>query len=257
MTLEQIYGFIGFGANFATLIAVIIAACACSLQLKQIKLDSYIRYSEWSASFADTLRLEVFPRLRILDYISSACPQYVKVKRSLTVASLASLEEKELINLSGVSCDELSATVSSYIDSPANWTDLLKAYKEWHLCYPDLYPYYDGFDSSDLKVILNKNVTEISNCLEGFAMQVNSGLVNEDLLYPSVHGSFLAAVRLIYPFLCAVEEASSLSAPSFPHMATLLALWNKQDESDSRHLREEKGKLSKGYRLRREMSMRV
>lgn len=151
----------------------------------------------------------------------------------------------------------MSASVSSYIDSPANWTELLKAYKEWHLCYPDLYPYHHGFDSSDLKAILNKNVTEIANCLEGLAMQVNSGLVNEDVLYPSVHGSFLDAVRLIYPFLCAVEEASSLSAPSYPHMATLLALWNKQDESDSRHLREEKDKLSKGYRLRREMSMRV
>ena len=87
MTLEDIYGFIGCLANFATSIAVAIAAVACYLQLKQIKLDSYIRCSEWSASFADTLRLEVFPRLRILDYISRACPQYVKVKRSLTVAS--------------------------------------------------------------------------------------------------------------------------------------------------------------------------
>lgn len=257
MTLEQISGLIGFVANFATLIAVVIAACACSLQLKQIKLDSYIRCSEWSASFADTLRLEVFPRLRILDYISRACPQYVKVKRSLTVASLVSFEEKELINLSGVSCDELSASVSSYIDSPANWTELFKAYKEWHLCYPDLYPYHDGFDSSDLKVILNKNVTEISNCLEGLAMQVNSGLVNEDLLYPSVHESFLAAVRLIYPFLCAVERVSPLSGSSYPHMATLLALWNKRDESDSRHLRDEKDRLSKGYRLRRDMIMHI
>lgn len=257
MTLEDIYGLIGCLANFATFIAVAIAAAACYLQLKPIRLDSYIRCSEWSVSFADTLRLEVFPRLRILGYITRACPLYGKVKRSLSVASLASFEERELINLCGVSCDELSASVSSYIGSPANWTELLKEYKEWHLCYPDLYPYYDGFDSSDLKVILNKNVTEIANCLEGLALQVNSGLVNEDVLYPSVHGSFLAAVRLIYPFLCAVEEASSLSAPSFPHLATLLALWNKQDESDGRHLREEKDKLSKGYRLRREMSMRV
>lgn len=257
MTLDVLYGPIGCAANVATLIAVLIAAHACRLQLKQIRLDSYIRCSEWSVSFADTLRLEVFPRLRILVYITRACPLYGKVNRSLSVASLASFEEKELINLCGVSCDESSASVSSYIDSPANWTELLKAYKEWHLCYPDLYPYHHGFDSSDLKAILNKNVTEIANCLEGLAMQVNSGLVNEDVLYPSVHGSFLDAVRLIYPFLCAVEEASSLSAPSYPHMATLLALWNKQDESDSRHLREEKDKLSKGYRLRREMSMRV
>lgn len=195
--------------------------------------------------------------MRILVYITRACPLYGKVNISLSVASLASFEEKELINLCGVSCDELSASVSSYIDSPTNWAELLKAYKEWHLCYPDLYPYNDGFDSGDLKAILNKNVTEVANCLEGLSLQMNSGLVNEDVLYPSVHGSFLAAVRLIYPFLCAVEEASSLSAPSYPHMATLLALWNKQDESDSRHLREEKDKLSKGYRLRREMSMRV
>lgn len=81
--------------------------------------------------------------------------------------------------------------------------------------------------------------------------------MNEDVLYPSVHGSFLTAVRLIYPFLCAVEGASPLSTLSYPHMATLLALWNEQDESDSRHLRDEKDRLSKGYRLRREMSMRV
>lgn len=257
MTLDTIYGSIGCAANVATLVAVLIAAHACRLQLKQIRLDSYIRCSEWSVSFADTLRLEVFPRLRILVYITRACPLYGKVNISLSVASLASFEEKELINLCGVSCDELSASVSSYIYSPTNWAELLKAYKEWHLCYPDLYPYNDGFDSGDLKAILNKNVTEVANCLEGLSLQMNSGLVNEDVLYPSVHGSFLAAVRLIYPFLCAVEEASSLSAPSYPHMATLLALWNKQDESDSRHLREEKDKLSKGYRLRREMSMRV
>lgn len=257
MTLEQIYGFIGCVANLATSIAVVIAARACQLQLKQIKLDSYIRCSEWSASFANTLRLVVLPRLRILDYISMACPQYVKVKRSLTVASLVSFDEKELTNLSGVSCDELSASISSYIDSPKNWTELLKEYKEWHLCYPDLYPYHDGFDSSDLKAILNKNVTEIANCLEGLAMQVNSGLVNEDALYPSVHGSFLTAVRLIYPFLCAVERVSPLSGLSYPHMATLLALWNKRDESDSRHLRDEKDRLSKGYRLRRDMIMHI
>lgn len=257
MTLQEIYGLIGCAANVATMIAVFIAASACSLQVKQIRLDSYIRCSEWSASFADTLRLEVFPRLRILVYITRACPLYGKVKRSLSAASLASFEERELINLCGVSCDELSASVSSYIGSPANWTELLKEYKEWHLCYPDLYPYYDGFDSSDLKVILNKNVTEIANCLEGLAMQVNSGLVNEDVLYPSVHGSFLDAVRLIYPFLCAVERVSPLSGSSFPHMATLLALWNKQDESDSRHLRDEKDRLSKGYRLRRDMIMHI
>lgn len=257
MTLEDIYGLIGCLANFATFIAVAIAAAACHLQLKQIRLDSYIRCSEWSVSFADTLRLEVFPRLRILVYITRACPLYGKVNRSLSVASLASFEERELINLCGVSCDELSASVSSYIGSPANWAELLKEYKEWHLCYPDLYPYYDGFDSSDLKVILNKNVTEIANCLEGLAMQVNSGLVNEDVLYPSVHGSFLDAVRLIYPFLCAVERVSPLSGSSFPHMATLLALWNKRDESDSRHLHDERDRLSKGYRLRRDMIMHI
>ena len=256
MTLDVIFGLIGCAANVATLITVLIAAHACYLQLKQIRLDGYIRCSEWSVSFADTLRLEVFPRSRILEYISKACPQYGKLERSLTAASLVSFEEKELVNLSGVSCGELSAFVSSYIDSPENWPELLKAYKEWHLCFPELYPYYDGFNSSDLKVILNKNVTEIANCLEGLALQVNSGIVNEDLLYPSVHGSYLTVVRLIYPFMCAVEEASPLGASSYPHMATLLALWNKRDESDNHHLRHEKDKLSKGYRLRREISMR-
>lgn len=257
MTLEDLYGLIGCVANISTLIAVAIAAHACRLQLKQIRLDSYIRCSEWSVSFADTLRLEVFPRLRILDYLSSACPLYGKVKRSLTVASLVSFEEKELINLSGVSCDELSASISSYIDSPDNCPDLLNAYKEWRFCYPELYPYYVGFDSSDLKNVLNKNVTEIANCLEGLALQVNSGLVNEDVLYPSVHGSFLTAVRLMYPFICAVEEASPLSTLSYPHMVTLLGLWNKQDESDNDHLRDERNKLSKGYRLRKDMCMDV
>lgn len=257
MTLDVIYGSVGCVANIATLIAVLIAAHACRLQLKQIRLDSYIRCSEWSVSFADTLRLEVFPRLRILNYISMACPLYGKVNRSLAVASLVSFEEKELINLSGVSCDELSASVSSYVDSPKNWPELLKAYKEWHLCYPELYPYYIDFDSSDLKAILNKNVTEIANCLEGLALQVNSGLVNEDALYPSVHGSYLTAVRLMYPFICAVEGASPLSSSSYPHMKTLLERWNKMDESDERHLRYEKDKLSKGYRLRKEMIMDV
>lgn len=257
MTLQEIYGLIECAANVATMVAVFIAASACSLQLKQIRLDSYIRCSEWSVSFADTLRLEVFPRLRILDYLSSACPLYGKVKRSLTVASLVSFEEKELINLSGVSCDELSDSISSYIDSPDNWPDLLNAYKEWRFCYPELYPYYVGFDSSDLKNVLNKNVTEIANCLEGLALQVNSGLVNEDVLYPSVHGSFLTAVRLMYPFICAVEEASPLSTLSYPHMVTLLGLWNKQDESDNDHLRDERNKLSKGYRLRKDMCMDV
>ena len=257
MTLQEIYGLIDCAANVATMVAVFIAASACSLQLKQIRLDSYIRCSEWSVSFADTLRLEVFPRLRILDYLSSACPLYGKVKRSLTVASLVSFEEKELINLSGVSCDELSDSISSYIESPDNWPDLLNAYKEWRFCSPELYPYYVGFDSSDLKNVLNKNVTEIANCLEGLALQVNSGLVNEDVLYPSVHGSFLTAVRLMYPFICAVEEASPLSTLSYPHMVTLLGLWNKQDESDNDHLRDERNKLSKGYRLRKDMCMDV
>lgn len=257
MTLQGMYELIGCIADLFTLIAVAIAAHACSLQPKQIRLDSYIRCSEWSVSFADTLRLEVFPRLRILEYISSACLPYGKVERSLTVASLVSFEEKELINLSGVSCDELSDSISSYIDSPENWPDLLNAYKEWRFCYPELYPYYVGFDSSDLKSVLNKNVTEIANCLEGLAMQMNSGLVNEDVLYPSVHGSFLTAVRLIYPFLCAVEEASPLSTLSYPHMVTLLGLWNKQDENDNNHLREERNKLSKGYRLRKDMCMDV
>lgn len=257
MTLDVIYGLIGCAADIATLIAVLIAAHACYLQLKQIRLDGYIRCSEWSVSFADTLRLEVFPRLRMLDYFSSACPLYGKVNRRLSVASLVSFEEKELINLSGVSCDELSDSVSSYIDSSKNWPELLKAYKEWHFCFPELYPYHDGFNSSDFKIVLNKNVTEVANCLEGLALQVNSGIVNEDVLYPSVHGSYLSAVRLIYPFLCAVEEASPLGPSSYPHMATLLALWNKRDESDNYHLRHEKDKLSKGYRLRREMSMHV
>lgn len=59
MTLEDLYGLIGCVANISTLIAVAIAAHACRLQLKQIRLDSYIRCSEWSVSFADTLRLEV------------------------------------------------------------------------------------------------------------------------------------------------------------------------------------------------------
>lgn len=257
MTLQGMYELIGCIADLFTLLAVLIAAHACRLQLKQIRLDSYIRCSEWSVSFADTLRLQVFPRLRILDYLSSACPLYGKVKRRLTVASLVSFEEKELINLSGVSYDELSDSISSYIDSSANWPELLKEYKKWHFCYPELYPYKDDFDSSDLKVILNKNVTEIANCLEGLALQVNSGLVNEDVLYPSVHGSFLTAVRLIYPFLCAVEEASPLSTLSYPHMMTLLGLWNKQDESDNDHLRDERNRLSKGYRLRKDMCMDV
>lgn len=96
MILEQISGFIGCVANLATSIAVVIAARACQLQLKQIKLDSYIRCSERSASFADTLRSEVFPRLRILDYISRGMPAIRKGKKKPDGGKLGFLRRKRV-----------------------------------------------------------------------------------------------------------------------------------------------------------------
>lgn len=179
-------------ADLATAGALIAAFGSYRLTVKQMRNDSYIKASEWSIDFSDTFRAEVLPRMKLFSFVSSEVPIYAQAVMSLSVHSLKSFSEKEFISIAGMSSSNVKQGLLSYLANSENLEKAAGKYAELAELHPSIFTPIDRarIDGETFASLFNKTLTELSNYLEQLSLMVNSGLANEEVLYPSFHRPF-------------------------------------------------------------------
>lgn len=85
------------------------------------------------------------------------------------------------------------------------------------------------------------------NVLESFAMSVNQNVSDSEMLFSSLHQTFLKFVRFVYPFICYQNKECEVF---YPNIIQLYHSWTKKKESDNKLMQElennKKKKLNKG-----------
>lgn len=246
-------------ADFATAGALIAAFASYQLTVKQLRNDRYIKASEWSINFADTFRAEVLPRMKLFGFVSSEVPIYAQAVTSLSVHSLRSFSEKELIAIAGTRSTAIKQGLASYLASIDNLEKAASEYLKLADLYPDVFTPIDRscIDSEMFASLFNKTLTELSNYLEQLSLMVNSGLVNEEVLYPSFHRPFFRAVNYVFPFLCSVNNGREVGNFSYTHIAKLMEVWGKRECEIDRGVQTYQLKIDRGYEINKEIGLKV
>lgn len=68
-----------------------------------------------------------------------------------------------------------------------------------------------------------------ANDLEYFSMFFNSNLAESEVVYESLHQTFLAYVRLLYPVISHANTRSDYSKKYYTHIRDLYSLWSKKE----------------------------
>ena len=246
-------------ADLATAGALIAAFGSYRLTVKQLRNDSYIKASEWSINFADTFRAEVLPRMKLFSFISSEVLIYAQAVTSLSVRSLKSFSEKEFISIAGTSSSSIKQGLLSYLASSENHEKAAGKYAELAELHPDIFIPIDRacIDSETFASLFNKTLTELSNYLEQLSLMVNSGLANEEVLYPSFHRPFFRAVNYVFPFLCSVNNGREVGNYSYTHIVKLMEIWGGRDREIDRGVQTYQLKIDRGYEINKEIGLKV
>lgn len=85
------------------------------------------------------------------------------------------------------------------------------------------------------------------NVLECFAMSVNQNVSDSEMLYSSLHQTFIKFVHFVYPFICCQNEGENWF---YPNIIQLYQNWGKKEDSEKKlqaDLEKQKNeKLNKG-----------
>lgn len=78
------------------------------------------------------------------------------------------------------------------------------------------------------------------NTLEYFAMTVNQNVAESEMLYDSIHQTFLFFVKLVYPFICEQNIDEELY---YPNIIKLYKTWvSKKAKNDKMKIKSEQKK---------------
>ena len=113
-------------------------------------------------------------------------------------------------------------------------TSISNAYMEFYR-YMALISEHEDSDNlvEEYKINLcNAVIGELSiaaNDLEYFSMFFNSNLAESEVVYESLHQTFLAYVRLLYPVISYANTRSDYSKKYYTHIRDLYSLWSKKE----------------------------
>ena len=112
-------------------------------------------------------------------------------------------------------------------------------YCDWNLSDEEL-KVLDDINNTDYQTILNKsrnlsyyksmlisyfhsNVSTLLNKLESFALNLNSNLADEEILYPSLHQTYLKVIKYLYPHICYLNSKNTADK----YFTNVIELYNK------------------------------
>lgn len=112
-------------------------------------------------------------------------------------------------------------------------------YCDWNLDENELKILKD-IDNPNYQTVLNKgrsltyyksilisyfhsNVSTLLNKLESFALHLNSNLADEEILYPSLHQTYLKVIKYLYPHICYLNSRNTADK----YFTNIIELYNK------------------------------
>ena len=79
-------------------------------------------------------------------------------------------------------------------------------------------------------------ILSLLNKMEYFAMYFNSGVASSDVIYESLHQTFLEWVGLLYPFICRSNDRTTPEKTYYNNTVKLYKDWRKKEEEYAKEL---------------------
>lgn len=197
--------------------------------------------------------------MKLFSFVSSEVLIYAQAVTSLSVRSLKSFSEKEFISIAGTSSSSIKQGLLSYLANSENLEKAAGKYAELAELHPNIFMPIDraSIDSETFALLFNKTLTELSNYLEQLSLMVNSGLANEEVLYPSFHRPFFRAVNYVFPFLCSVNNGREVGNYIYTHIVKLMEIWGGREREIDRGVQTYQLKIDRGYEINKEIGLKV
>lgn len=88
-----------------------------------------------------------------------------------------------------------------------------------------------SYYSAKLMTIYNEKFYSLLNKLEAFSMQINSNIVDEDLIYRSLHQLFIKVIKELYPYIANLNNSNNADK-YYTHIIELYSKWVKRYKED-------------------------
>lgn len=261
-------------------IAAIMSYRQCKLMKDQLDGDRYLRQNEKSIELARLFAESIIPKS---SYISSALKETKtarNIKDKIIHSEISEFTKEEFQNIVGCSPKEaekkkieelasdpaikclISARTNLSLSSPSD------VYSISPLLFSDAIP-PDNQESEKCgdKLADQKNATILAcgefshivnntlNCLEYFCMAINSGVADDEVLYPSLHQVFFSTVESLYIFICKSNDGSAADR-YYTHVTGLYTKWKTKHKEDIEFMRDVEREVREKYEKKKRDQLR-
>lgn len=235
-------------AAIASCIAAVAAFRECRLFRRQMKAETYLQQNAKSVEYAQFFLNQIIPKSTYITLATRPSKTIDEINTKIADKELSAFNTSEFNSLTGLSPEQIFSRLqeeASDSDSPF-YKALLSAHSCLSMINPDVtlniqacrqtdlkdgsdnpQDIVDGIDSETLWLEFDNVRTTLLNELELFAMAVNSGVADGDVLFPSLHQVFFSTTRTLYFSICDTNKLG-IADRYYTHVTTLYRNWRKR-----------------------------
>ena len=258
-------------AAVASCIAAVAAFWECRLFRKQMNAETYLQQNAKSLEYAQFFLNQIIPKSTYINLATQPSGTIGEVNTKIADKNLEAFNAREFKSLTGLNPEQIFSRLKEEAydgDSPFHKA-LLSAHSCLNMINPDVtldistcnqvdlerkpgmpQDVVDGIDSEVLWLEFDNVRTTLLNELELFAMAVNSGVADEDILFPSLHQVFFSITRTLYFSICNTNKLG-IADRYYTHVTTLYLNWRKKYDAIQYKAKELDDGVNKSFQTKR------
>ena len=254
----------------------------CKTMEKQLDGDRYLKQNEKSIELAELFANEIVPKSSYVTAIVHCSDAFSAVAKRIRQSEITQFTSEEFISIIGKSPKDAIEEIGEDFREESAREKILRARFEFHLsrperAYPMPTPPDQESDKSDSDVATSEGDSageqywemfaimsfreftttsnHLLNCLEHFCMALNSGVADDEILYPSLHQVFFSIVDSLYLFICNANSGNPTDR-YYTHVVKLYQKWTKRHQLDQLLMKETEKEIYEKFEQKKKRQLR-
>lgn len=259
-------------AAIASCAAAIAAFRECSLLRKQTGSETYWQQNAKSVEYAQFFADSIIPKSSYIVQVTKQSSTFEAVRSKIVDKKLVSFDAAEFNRLTGMNPDEVLVQLEKEARDQGSpfFRAMLSAHTYLKLAHPSSafdVPIVSPAELDDVSDVMRRGIemanssalfseykevmNKLLNELEFFAMAVNSGVADGEVVYPSLHQVFFSMTRASYWYICSVNR-SGVTDRYYTHVTTLYTQWRQKYEANQVKAKALDDGVNKGFQSKKE-----
>lgn len=259
-------------AAIASCAAAVAAFRECKLLRKQIGSETYWQQNAKSVEYAQFFADSIIPKSSYIYQVTKQSEIFETVRSKTVDKQFDSFDATEFNRLTGMSPGYVYRRLEeeSHDYASSFFKAMVGAHTYLKLAYPnsafdvsivssgeldnmsdEVRNSIETANSSMLFTEFMDIMCKLLNELEFFAMAVNSGVADGEVVYPSLHQVFFGVTRASYWYICYTNR-SGVADRYYTHVTTLYTLWMHKYEANQAKAKALDDGVNKGFQNKKE-----